>query len=320
MNISKKHACRNFLLGALIVCSHSFLQDGAIAQANKTDSLQELSWELKSLKERSSELESALAEQKQKGGEQDGQLKAQQVVLDSLQKQLDALRSSVRQASDALRSDVDTKHQAALSQVSNVSGELSDSRLVGLGLGLLIALSGGLGYIWLRKRQSKTEEVVAQKAEGLQQEITRSREELEAQIVGELAKQTQLLEQQSAKLQEDTKLNTSNGEQDHSLALKLAGEITTIERNVSLMDEGTRGLKQLQRSIAKLKDNLLANGYEMPELLHKKHVQGMNLIVVNTHHDENMEEGLEIITKVLVPQVNYQGKLIQSAQVELSIG
>lgn len=179
---------------------------------------------------------------------------------------------------------------------------------------------GGGGYIWLRKRQSKTEEVVAQKAEGLQQEITRSREELEAQIVGELAKQTQLLEQQSAKLQEDTKLNTSNGEQDHSLALKLAGEITTIERNVSLMDEGTRGLKQLQRSIAKLKDNLLANGYEMPELLHKKHVQGMNLIVVNTHHDENMEEGLEIITKVLVPQVNYQGKLIQSAQVELSIG
>lgn len=145
MNISKKHACRNFLLGALIVCSHSFLQDGAIAQANKIDSLQELSRELKSLRQRSSELGSALAEQKQKGGEQDAQLKAQQAVLDSFQKQLDTLRSSVREASDALRSDVDTKHQAALSQVSNVSGELSDSRLVGLGLGLLIALSGGGG-------------------------------------------------------------------------------------------------------------------------------------------------------------------------------
>ena len=158
-----------------------------------------------------------------------------------------------------------------------------------------------------------------QKTQALQQEISLSRTELEAQIVQELAKQSQLLEEQSAKLQVPSPA-TMNVVPDHSLALKLAGEITTIERNISFMDEGTRGLKQLRRSVGKLKDNLLANGYEMPELLHQKYVQGMNVIVVTTHQDDTLEAGVELISKVLVPQVNYQGKLIQAPQVEISIG
>ena len=89
---------------------------------------------------------------------------------------------------------------------------------------------------------------------------------------------------------------------DHSLALKLAGEITTIERNISFMDEGTRGLKQLRRSVGKLKDNLLANGYEMPELLHQKYVQGMNVIVVTTHQDDTLEAEGRAYKQVLVPK------------------
>ena len=158
-----------------------------------------------------------------------------------------------------------------------------------------------------------------QKTQALKLEITHSRAELEALIVQELAKQSQFLEEQSAKLQVPSPA-TMNAAPDHSLALKLAGEITTIERNISFMDEGTRGLKPLRRSVGKLKDNLLANGYEMPELLHQKYVQGMNVIVVTTHQDDTLEAGVELISKVLVPQVNYQGKLIQAPQVEISIG
>jgi hypothetical protein len=40
------------------------------------------------------------------------------------------------------------------------------------------------------------------------------------------------------------------------------------------MDSKTKGLKQLQASVGKLKDNLSANGYEMPELLGKQFHQG----------------------------------------------
>ena len=70
----------------------------------------------------------------------------------------------------------------------------------------------------------------------------------------------------------------------------------------------------------KLKDNLSANGYEMPELLGKKYHQGMNVIVITSIPDENLQKEEEIITKILIPQVNYNDKMIQPAQIEVSVG
>jgi hypothetical protein len=86
------------------------------------------------------------------------------------------------------------------------------------------------------------------------------------------------------------------------------------------MDPATKGLKQLFRSVGKLKDNLAANNYEMPELLGKPFNQGMKLIVVSTIPDENLKSDEEIITKVLIPQVNFKDTMIQSAQIETSKG
>jgi len=112
----------------------------------------------------------------------------------------------------------------------------------------------------------------------------------------------------------------SSTEPDHSLALKVASEMNTIERNINLMDAETKGLKQLSRSVENLKDNLSANGYEVPPLLGKKFHQGMKVIVVNSIPNENLEKDSEIITKVLVPQVNHNGIMIQTAQIEVSVG
>jgi hypothetical protein len=86
------------------------------------------------------------------------------------------------------------------------------------------------------------------------------------------------------------------------------------------MDANTKGLKQLNRSIGKLKDNLAANGYEIPELLGKPYNDGMNAIITNTIQDENLEHGVEKITKIIKPQVNYQDKMIQAAQIGVSVG
>ena len=116
------------------------------------------------------------------------------------------------------------------------------------------------------------------------------------------------------------KENTSGSEPDHSLALKVASEINTIERNINFMGAETKGLKQLTRSMENLKDNLSANGYEIPPLLGKEFHQGMKVIVINSIPNENLEKGAEIITKILIPQVNYNGVMIQTAQIEVSVG
>jgi len=86
------------------------------------------------------------------------------------------------------------------------------------------------------------------------------------------------------------------------------------------MDKEVKGLKQLSRSVQKLKDNLNANGYEIPELLGKQYHQGMKVIVVSSIPDENIDKDLEVITKVIKPQVNYKEKMIQTAQIEVSVG
>jgi len=36
--------------------------------------------------------------------------------------------------------------------------------------------------------------------------------------------------------------------------------------------------------------------------------------------DDNLKEGESIITRIIKPQINYKGKLIQAAQVEVSQG
>ena len=58
----------------------------------------------------------------------------------------------------------------------------------------------------------------------------------------------------------------------------------------------------------------------MPVMLGKPFHQGMKVIVTSSIPDENLEKDAEIITKVLIPQVNYNDIMIQTAQIEVSVG
>ncbi len=176
-------------------------------------------------------------------------------------------------------------------------------------------LLSGLLYWLLRKRQQ------TDKTDFIDQ-LSKTKSSIEESLVKEFGKQTELMgsqlhiiEQQKINLQ-----STPNAEPDHSLALKVASEINLIERNINLMDSKTKGLKQLQASVGKLKDNLSANGYEMPELLGKQFHQGLKVIVTSSIPDENLEKGQEVISKILIPAVMYNDKMIQTAQIEVSVG
>lgn len=104
---------------------------------------------------------------------------------------------------------------------------------------------------------------------------------------------------------------------DHSLALKIANEITRVETNLSRMDSSIKGYRQLQASVKRIKDNLLANGYEIVEMLGRPYNQGM-MVEANFIPDETLKEGQQVITNVVKPQVNYKGIMIQAAQITVS--
>ncbi|WP_228426230.1 hypothetical protein [Chryseobacterium indologenes] len=235
--------------------------------------------------------------------------------IDSLKNQTEINSKSITETADKLGIEIKETNDKSQNKISEISQSLSKKSLYGI-IGVLLAiLVSGIIY-WLLSRRQKTD-----KSEVIEQ-LSQTKTSIEESLVKEFGKQTDLIGSQLLLLEKQKAEAPANPntEPDHSLALKVASEINLIERNINLMDAGTKGLKQLSRSVGKLKDNLAANGYEMPELLGKQFHQGMKVIVASSIPDENLEKGSEIITKVLIPQVNYNEKMIQTAQIEVSVG
>lgn len=104
---------------------------------------------------------------------------------------------------------------------------------------------------------------------------------------------------------------------DHSLALKVADEITRIEKNLSRMDPSVKGYKPLVRAIDRIKDNFKANGYEIVTYIGQTYNEGMRInpeFVI----DETLPTGTRTITSVSKPQIHFNGELLQKASVTVS--
>lgn len=242
--------------------------------------------------------------------------------LDSLSKSIKGLNNETKKnntdisnVANQLGIKIEKTEQSASSQIKEIDNAISKKTMFGI-IGVLstILLSGLLFLLLKRRQKADNKNIIIQ--------LSQTKNAIEEKLVKQFEKQTELLETQ-LKLAVD-QVNTPNQalskEIDHSLALKVADEITLIERNISLMDKEVKGLKQLLKSVQKLKDNLNANGYEIPELLGKKYNHGMKVIVVSTISDENIEKDLELITKIIKPQVNYLEEMIQTAQIETTKG
>ncbi|MCB9047798.1 MAG: septum formation initiator [Lewinellaceae bacterium] len=236
-------------------------------------------------------------------------------TLDTLEGGIEKNSREISDTKSDMGGRIQDAEKASEKRISAVDRSLSKNSLYAI-IGILLAILFSILFFWLVNKRQKTDR------SAILEEVNRTKASLEESMVKEFGKQTELMESQMELLKEQNAAprEKTDLEPDHSLALKLAGEINLIERNLSLMDEKTRGLKQLNRSVEKLKDNLAANGYEMPVLLGKPFNEGMKVTMVNSIPDENLEKGTEVITKVLIPQVNYNDKMIQIAQVEVSVG
>lgn len=114
-----------------------------------------------------------------------------------------------------------------------------------------------------------------------------------------------------------TPVGKEEKEIDHSLALKVADEIVRIETNLSRMDANIKGHKQLSKAVERIKNNFYANGYEIVDMLGKEYNDGMK-VIANFVYDEELEKGKQVITGITKPQINFNGKMIQAAQITVS--
>lgn len=234
--------------------------------------------------------------------------------LDSLSQLIQTNSKNIVTNSKELGTKIQNTEKKANTQIAALDSSVEKNRLYWIIATLGTLLLGGLVYWLLGKRitSSKTD---------VETQIRNTKTSLEEESVKLDSKLVEVLETQ-LKLQEETTKTqpvATTEKADHSLALKVADEIIRIQKNLSRMDEKTKGLKQLNSSVKRIQDNFASNGYELVDMLGKEYHEGMK-VTANFVPSEDIETGKEIITRIIKPQVNFKGAMIQSAQIEVSIG
>jgi len=211
--------------------------------------------------------------------------------------------NNISKTANELGVKIEQTDKTAKQQYSDLDNSLSKSTLYWIiaFLGSLLLLAGV--FIFLRKRITKD------KADTVEQ-IKNTKKTLEEEAVKLDGKLVEILETQ-------LKINKEAPATDHSLALKVADEIVRIETNLSRMDESIKGYKQLAASVRRIKDNFMANGYEMVDMLGKPYHEGI-IGKADFVSDENLKEGERIITNVIKPQINFGGIMIQKAHITVN--
>jgi hypothetical protein len=227
-----------------------------------------------------------------------------------LGKRIADLTSKLEIAENNWLEKLDDNNLVVNQNVATLDKELRDKLIYLIAAITVILIISVLLFYLLRKK-------MASQGEDLTKGLLETRTSLEEEFVKIDSKLVEIFE---SKMQlADVSADTGNKPVDHSLVIKVADEIVRIQKNITRMDEKTKGLKQLSASVTRIQDNVAANGYEIVEMLGMPYNEGMKVSATFVP-DEDLEAGVQVITRIIKPQINYQGVMVQSAQIEVSQG
>lgn len=293
------------------------LNFGTLKAEDTTKNVESLKMEVKSLKTQQERLYKELNALSLKNAKTEVQMSELQTVNKKLISSIDSLRnehSIVVANQKADKSELVDRIGKTNAMVEATKNVLSSRTLWGLcGLFILLAAIIVTTIAFVKKLKAGTTSIddVRKAQDALQDAQSKMQEEsikLDNQLLAIVQKQLDA----SVSL-----ANKATGEPDHSLVVKLADEIARIETNLSKMDKSVRGYKQLVQAKDRMINNVRANGYEIISLLGKEYNDGMQF-QTRFVPDESLPEGKRIITGMIKMQVNYNGKMIQPAEIVVS--
>ena len=243
------------------------------------------------------------------------QIDSLQDLLQTNSNKVNNLDQQISEQKEELRGQISDTREMTNKSVSELDNALSRNTLYWIIAVLALGLLSFFAFYFLKRKVSANQSSVYETLNSTRRELEQEAIRLDEKLIG-------VMESQMKIIQEDTKAQpeSEENEQDHSLALKMADEIVRIEKNISRMDEGTKGLKQLSKAVERIKDNFASNGYEMVNMVGKSFDERMKASIVNTVPDDNLKDGEQIISRIIKPQINYKGVMIQAAQVEVAVG
>lgn len=297
----------SFLLGFMLIASVCFAQS--------TDSLR-----LATLEQKVVELEATIANQGAKQGQA-------ATAIGNLQKEVKQIKTTIKTVGDKAEANtltiaettstldakidttdrkVDSKADELAGRTDTVEKAVKDKSLLGIiALSAAFVISVALCII-LHLKGKKSLESLRKSAEKLNEEIV-SKASVE---IAEMQKIATSIGSLSA--------TGASSDSEQQLIKTLADRITFMEMTLYKMDSSIKGHKTLVNAISQMKNNMQANGYFIVSMLGTEYIEGTSYASVSFVDNDEIPEGKRIITKVIKPQIDYKGVMIQAAQIEVS--
>lgn len=295
----------------LTITAIGIFSNASFAQA-KTDTIQQLQNSIEKLEAANIKLSGQLNTANSNIQKIEKRLSATADSFNILKDNLANTNNNLQTIADNLGVKIQQTSEKASADLSTLNEKVGKNTLYWIIAVLFIALLSVLLFGWLKKQLSKEKT-------GLSDQIKKTSDSLrdeQIKLDGQLIK---LLDTQMQLMNAERQTSSAKAEEvDHSLALKVADEIVRIEKNINRLEGNEKEIKPILKGLERIRDNFAASGYEMVQLLNKEYDDRMNVDVINFINDENIPTGKRIITKIIRPQVNYQGVLKQKAQVDVS--
>ena len=276
------------------------------AQEQNTE-LQKHQQEISVLKQKLNNQQSVINQQKIELENLSSKTENQEKKIDSLTLRTDENAKNIHSIAENLVAKIQQTENASKDSISKLDKDVSTNLLYWIIATLVTLILGGIIYWLLGKR-------IANSKTDVETQIKNTKTALEEESIKLDSKLVEVLESQLKLKQEEKAPTKEADEKDHSLVLKVADEVTRILMNLEVMDKEIRGYKHLKKYSESILDNLKAYGYEIPVLMGQPYSQGLNM-VATLEFDENIEQGKQVIKRIIKPQVNYNHKMIQAAKV-----
>jgi hypothetical protein len=257
----------------------------------------------------------------------------------------DSLKNSIERTNKKLNEfeqtynnkiDVLTNQQKAKTLISPVKKIIKYQDFIVLGAIILIIFSIIFLFIFIKKKfKHRSELVEIQLNEARRkfiEKLNQVRDELIEQnnqtkkmfILSEIVNTLPFGKQQNSisgnvsNVETPKLLNKSQSKKpDHSVAINLADEIIKMKGKLLEIPEDTPGRDNLLNVIKNVEKEFDDTDYEISDLVGLTYKKDMNL-TANFVLSKGQKSVEQIITKIIKPQILYKGKIIQTAEVEVS--
>lgn len=279
------------------------------ANGQTENDFNQLRSELSNLQSKQTSMQNALTSARKDIVYLTSQSKLSSQKIDSLNSTISSLRDSLYSVNNQLKNDINVTNNTVSANEAQLTSSIKNKSIIGAVIIALFSIIGIIVSFFLGKKVTKAGSAI-ENVKDAQSQLQSAQKKLEEESIQLDNKLVELIEK---------KMSSNNAETsaDHSLALKVADEITRIELNLSKMDPAIKGYKQLTKGIERIKNNFLAKGYEIADMLGKPYNEGMR-INADFVLDENLEPGTRTITAITKPQVIFNGELIQKAIVTVT--